>query len=69
MMQRSTNPSNPSKDVENRMIVEINGIISRYMSRPDWSSPYRCTFEWTVEGERLPPYTILLVITEPTNRP
>ena len=59
----------PSRQTEDRMILAIDRIIGRYLSRPDWPSPYRCTFEWSIQDRCMPSYTVRLEIREPTNRP
>lgn len=67
-VNRRTSPFQPCQDVEHRMIREIDRIIGRYLSRPDWSSPYCCTFDWDTQGRQVPSYTVKLFITEPTRR-
>ena len=68
-IERISTSLHPSRDVENRMILEIDRVIGRYMSRPDWSSPYRCTFTWSIEDPHVPSYTVTMTILEPTNGP
>lgn len=59
----------PSTEIEDQMIIEINRIIGRYLSRPDWPSPYRCTFDWTIQAQHTVSYSVLMVIKEPACRP
>lgn len=66
--QRLTDLQHPSNEVEHRMIVEIDKVIGRYLSRPDWSSPYHSIFEWNTQGRYVPQYSVKLVIREPPHR-
>lgn len=68
-IQRTTNSHYPPRDIERRMVIEMDRIIRRYMSRPDWSSPYRCRLEWNLEDPNVPSYSVLMIIREPTNMP
>ena len=65
---RLTDSHHPSNEVEQQMIVEIDKVIGRYLSRPDWSSPYLCTFEWHTQGRYIPKYAVKVVIKEPPHR-
>lgn len=67
-INRRTNPMQPAQNVEHRMIEEIDQIIGRYISRPDWYSPYHSTFEWVTEGRYVPSYKVILVLKEPAPR-
>lgn len=66
--QRLTDSRHPSSQVEHQMVIEIDKIIGRYLSRPDWSSPYQSSFEWTTQGQHVPTYGVKLVIKEPISR-
>lgn len=51
---------------EDNMVRQIDGIIRRFLTRPNHQSPYWYTLDWDApEGTNLD-YTIRLIIHEPS---